>query len=89
MILGGKVDGGVAEELELARAIPEAVQPEQLHGPVHGQARRLVLVEQVPAQEDPVDVVLPGQLQDLLEGIEGVVPADRVLLVVSQMVVRG
>jgi len=88
-VLGGEVDGGVAEELQLARSISKAVVPKHLHGPVHGWPTRLVFVKEISSQQDGIHVMSPSQLQDFFKGIERVVPTHRVLFIVSQMVVRG
>ncbi len=48
---------------------------------------RLVFVKQVAGEEDKVDLVLSRELEDLAERVDAVLPADRVLFVVPDVVV--
>lgn len=50
---------------------------------------RPVLVEQVPSEEYEVDLCIPRDLEDLAEGVDGVLSPHGVFLGVAYVVVRG
>ena len=79
----------VAEHLEAHRPVAHAVLPQELHGVVQDSARGLVVVKEVPSLKDEVHLVLLGQLEDLLERVDGVLAAFGVLLCVANVVVSG
>jgi hypothetical protein len=49
---------GVAEHLQLAGTVAQAVQPQRSHHLIESLARRGILVEEVAGQEDQIDIVL-------------------------------
>lgn len=46
-----------------------------------------VLVEQVAGEKNKVDFGVTGDLQDLSEGVDGVLPANWVLLCIADVVI--
>ena len=83
-----EVHGLVAQHLELHRVIVQAVLSQNLHGPDHRLARRLVHVEQIPTEEHRVDFFPLRDLEDLAKRDERVILAHLVLLVHAEVVVR-
>jgi len=77
----------VAQKIKLARLVAHAVLSKELHRLVERPSRRLVVVEKISAEKDEVDLFLPGNLQDLLKGVDGVRLANGVLLHVAEVVV--
>lgn len=57
--------------------------------PVHGVARRLVVMKQVARQQQQVHIVLPRCSQHFFKGCKAVAASDGVQLCKTQMVVRG
>lgn len=50
---------------------------------------RVDLIEQIPAQQQEINVLLLGLLQQLLKGIERVILPDWVFLLVAEMDIGG
>jgi hypothetical protein len=50
---------------------------------------RPVLVKQIPSEENEVDLCIPRDLEDLTEGVDGVLPPHGVFLGVAYVIVRG
>lgn len=57
-VLVWKVDGGIADDIELDRSVPEAVLAKDLSCTKHGVAGGLVFVEDVAAEQKKVDLDL-------------------------------
>jgi hypothetical protein len=77
---GGKVGALVGEDAEGDWAVAEACRREDLHRAHDGPAGRLVVVEEVAAEEDEVCALGRRELENLGKGREGVVLSDVVLL---------
>jgi hypothetical protein len=86
--LPGKLLACVAQHLDLARLVTEAVHPQTTHDLVHRFARWFILVEKVTCQQDHVNIAFPRQAHDFVECLPAVITADRVAFSISDMVVR-
>jgi hypothetical protein len=78
----------VAQHLDLAGLVTEAVHPQTTHDLVHRFARWFVFVEKVTCQENHVDIAFPRQAHDFVECLPAVIAADRVAFSVSDMIIR-
>lgn len=61
---------------------------EQRNGLVQACAAGAVFVEEVAGEEDKVDILVPGDLEDLAKCVYGVLAAHWVLLGIAEVVVR-
>lgn len=56
---------------------------------MHRPPTRLILVKDITGQQNKVDFVGAGQMQDFLEGREGIVAADGIAFEISEVIVGG
>jgi hypothetical protein len=80
--------GGIAQKLELAGFHAKAVLSQRAHDLVHGLSRWLVVVEEVAAEQDHVDILSAGELHDLVKGAPAVILANGISLLKADMVIR-
>mmetsp|Transcript_77281 Transcript_77281/g.145710 ORF Transcript_77281/g.145710 Transcript_77281/m.145710 type:complete len:297 (-) Transcript_77281:18-908(-) len=76
---------GVANHLKAYISRAKAVSTHEVHRPVQAAPGGLVVVKEIPAVQDEIRVLLASNLQDFLKCIQGISPADLVLLVVPDM----
>jgi hypothetical protein len=86
--LPSKLLACVAQHLDFAGLVTEAVHPQTTHDLVHRFARWFVFVEKVTRQENHVDIAFPRQAHDFVESLPAVIAADRVAFSISDMVIR-
>lgn len=89
MSLPGKVFAAVAQHLQFARLVTEAVLTQTSHDLVHGLSRRLVFVEKVTSEKDHIDVASLGELHDFVESLPAIVATNRIAFIVANMIVSG
>lgn len=71
------------------RLIPQRKLPQQSDSLVHTCPTRSILVKQIAGQKDEVDLGITSDLEDLAEGVDGVLASDGVFLGVAYVVVGG
>jgi hypothetical protein len=89
----------IAQQFKLKSARPICTHRDRFvaHGELSQQPHRLVqtsparpiLVKQIPSEEDKVDLGLFGNLENLFKRIDSVLPSDRVLFGIANVIVGG
>lgn len=70
--VGSKIAVRVAEDLDFDGIVAHGVFANDFHGLVEGSSRGFVVMEEIAAQENHVDFVEFGQVQDFLKGSKGI-----------------
>ena len=75
----------LAAEIEAGFFLAQTVLSERPNGAVHHVFGRTTLVEEIAAEEDEVDAALPTHAQNLLQRVQRVLGAQRILAAEAQM----
>lgn len=67
--------------------VAHSILPKQRNRLMHHASTGLVFVKQVTGQEDKVDFGISCQLENLLEGVDGILTSDRVFFCVTNVIV--
>lgn len=77
----------VTDHLQFTRLVPQAVHPDGPHHLIHGLPGWLVFMEQIPRQENHVDILFFGHTHHLMETLPTIISPDGISLVVADMIV--
>ena len=88
MNLPSKLFACIAQHLDLAGLVSEAIHSQTAHDLVHRFARWFVVVEKVTSQKDHVDIAFPRQAHDFVESLPTVIATNWVAFAIADMVVR-
>ena len=88
MNLPSKLFACIAQHLDLAGLVSEAIHSQTAHDLVHRFARWFVVVEKVTSQKDHVDIAFPRQAHDFVESFPAIVATDGVAFAIADMIVR-
>lgn len=80
---------GVAQKFKGNRLVAKSVLSQQSDGLVQACTTWAVLVKQVTGKQDKVDLLLTGNLQNLLERVDGVLATDGILFRIADVIVSG
>lgn len=78
----------IAKQLDLDGFVAEGVFAEESSYLVETFSRRLILVKQIPTEENKIHIFLYSQPQNLFEGVDRILTAYWVALHIPNMVVR-